>query len=98
MTHDTEVEGFYNWPVSWTKTKHSNTPSWEGRRVFTDKTNRVWASVIQGDLDRDGAIFDRVVKMHQSRQINDIYEKYNKENSGYGTHICLLYTSPSPRD
>lgn len=93
VTHDTEVEGFYNWPISWTKTKRSNNPSWEGRRVFTDKTNRVWASVIQGDLDKDGAIFDNVVKMHQSRQINDIYDKYNKDNSGYGTHIRLLASS-----
>ena len=34
----------------------------------------------------------------QSESINELYEKAKKEGGQLTLYICLLYTSPSPRD
>ena len=65
-------------------------PIWAGRRVFTDKRGP-WTSIIQGDLDESGKVFDKAVATFGSNQvISPYWEKFNPSHSGWGSHVRLL--------
>ena len=52
----------------------------------------IWTTLIRGDLDEDGEVFDSVVKTFKNRydDINAGYRHYNKDNLDYGTHARLM--------
>lgn len=83
VVHDTE-QPTYDWPHNWA-----------GRRSYTEMTRDVGTTIIQGDLDKDGKIFDQIVdsikkKSELSVEKEKISNEMNPEKSEYGTHIKLL--------
>ena len=53
---------------------------------------KIWTTLIQGDLDRDGKVFNSITKAFKENysDINAGYLHYNKENLAHGTHIRLV--------
>lgn len=88
VTHDTNQNDAL-WPKDWIETRRSDNPVWAGRRVFTDKRGP-WTSVIQGDKDKTGAVFDTVVSTFSSGSITPYWEQFNPTHSGWGSHVRLL--------
>jgi hypothetical protein len=84
--------------------RNSDSPTWAGRRVFTDKGQSSWTSVIQvkflnirnipvhpqGDLDKDGAVFDKVITIYNAGVTIPFVTKHNPSNSSWRSHIRLL--------
>jgi len=57
-----------------------------------DFEKQIWTTLIRGDLDKDGKVFDSVVKAFKDNfdDANAGYRFYNNENAAYGTHARLL--------
>lgn len=88
VTHDTNQNDAL-WPKDWINTRKTDSPIWAGRRVFTDKRGP-WTSVIQGDMDKTGAVFDKVVSAFSSGEITPYWDQFNPTHSGWGSHVRLL--------
>jgi len=57
-----------------------------------DYMKPIWTTLIRGDLDKDGKVFDSIVKSFKDDfdDVNAGYRFYNNENAAYGTHARLL--------
>jgi len=88
VTHDTNQNDAL-WPKDWIESRRTDDPVWSGRRVFTDKRGP-WTSVIQGDKDKTGSVFDKVVSTFTSGSITPYWEQFNPSHSGWGSHVRLL--------
>jgi len=88
VAHDTNQNDAI-WPKDWINSRRTDKPIWAGRRVFTD-TRGPWTSVIQGDVDKTGEVFDKVVSKFSSGEITPYWEKFNPTHSGWGSHVRLL--------
>ena len=88
VTHDTNVNDAV-WPKDWWESRKTGHQVWAGRKVFTDKRGP-WACVIQGDLDKTGAVFDKVVQIFKSGAVKKYEDKLNPTNSNWGSHVGVL--------
>jgi len=82
----------------------SNSSQWKGHSCFVDISDKVlipltdnvrkqvWTTLIRGDLDQDGAVFDSIVEAFKDNldEANAGYKHYNVDNAAYGTHARLL--------
>ena len=90
MVHDTNQNDAI-WPKDWLATRHGSHPVWAGRRIFTDPRPGVWTSLIQGDLDEDGEVFDEVVNIfNDGVKVEEFWKEFNPGGSGWGSHVRLL--------
>ena len=55
----------------------------------------IGTTLIRGDLDKDGKVFDSIVKAFKENfdDVNAGYRYYNRENLATGTHALLLLVS-----
>lgn len=91
VVHDTE-QPTYRWPENWV-----------GRRNFQVKVSGVGTTLLQGDLDKDGKLFDQVVAaITEENKIKADKEALIKDLNPdgapfhlYGTHLKLLLVTAS---
>ena len=46
--------------------------------------------LFQGDMDKTGAVFDKVVSTFSSGDITPYWDQFNPTHSGWGSHVRLL--------
>lgn len=91
VVHDTQQPS-YKWPKNWAD-----------RRSFTDTVGGVGTTLLQGDLDKDGKLFDKIVAAVRTdsalnKEKEAVANSLNPDKApyhDYGTHLHLLLVAAS---